>query len=311
VVGSDRGARCRGAVRILDGSSCEPAVSNRDANLSVLLAELGVPPGRRQTAAGALLIAVFELSFIGLAVAQSVAEYVLGLSPVAVVAGVWIVWTGWHSWIFPRNRRRYLEREHSYRTAFARDIYPWVTVGFCQMWRPLFNGDTVARLLPGPLDFMRTLSPIGIAAAIALSSVALVTMISAIRSIGIANAAFVPEFRDAGGFVPVERGIYARFMHPLFWSGILFSIALALAIATPTAVAIAAINLLYGLVYGPLESRRLEQVFGRSYSIYASRVASLPGPAAFRKPLASGASARDVAHENPSGVTSRASIRRP
>ena len=253
-------------------------MSAGDANLRLLLSEIGIGSGRHHAATGALFIAAFEISFIGLAVAQALGEYALGVPPVAVAVLVWGVWTCWHSWLFPRNRLRYVQRERAYRTAFARDIYPWVTLGFCQMWRPLFNGDTVARLMRGPIDFVQTLSPVAVITGAALGSAALVTMISAIRSIGIANAAFVPEFREPGAFVPVERGIYAHFPHPLFWSGIVFSCGLAVAIWTPTALLIAAVNLVYGFCYGPLERRRLGRVFGVAYTSYTSRVAAWPIP---------------------------------
>ena len=255
------------------------------ANLRLLLSEVGIQGGRHHVAAGALLVAAFEVSFIVLAVAQALGEYAAGVPPVAVVVLVWVVWTWWHSWLFPRNRLRYLQRGHAYRTAFTRDIFPWVTLGFCQMWRPLFNGDTLARLMPKPLAFVQTLSPAAVITGVALGSAALVTMISAIRSVGIANAAFVPEFRDPGAFVPVERGIYAHFQHPLFWSGIVFSCALAIAISTPTSFAIAGVNLLYGFCYGPLERRRLGRVFGAAYASYTSRVAASPIPAVLRRPF--------------------------
>ncbi|MGH9347928.1 MAG: methyltransferase family protein [Vicinamibacterales bacterium] len=255
------------------------------ADLGVLLSEIGIQTARRRRAAGVLLIAAFEISFIGLALAQAFIEYRLGLSPVIVVAIVWAVWTWWHSWVFPRNRLRHLRRAHAYRAAFVRDIYPWVTLGFCQMWRPLVNGDTLAKLLPAPPVFLEGLSPVAIVAGAVMSLATLVMMISAIRSIGIANAAFVPEFRDPGAFVPVQRGIYAHFMHPLFWSGALFSTALAIAISTPVARAIAGVNLAYSLLYGPLESRRLRRVFGPAYAAYAAQVPSLPVPMAWRKKL--------------------------
>jgi len=254
------------------------------ANLGVLLGELGIE-SRHQVAAGILLIAVFEVSFVGLAVAQAAGEYWLRLPPVAVVAAVWVVWTCWHSWLFPRNRLAYLGLEHPYRTAFVRDIYPWVTLGFCQMWRPLFNGETVARLVANPAGVIQTPPVVGIAGAVTLSLAALVTMILAIRSIGIANAAFVPEFHEVGTFVPVERGIYAHFAHPLFWSGIAFSLALAIATSTRTAFAIAGVNLLYGVCYGPLERRRLGRVFGTVYTSYATRLGGLPTTAVYRKLL--------------------------
>jgi protein-S-isoprenylcysteine O-methyltransferase Ste14 len=245
------------------------------AGLRVLLGELGVPTGRAQKWAAVALIATFEVSFVALAVAQAILEYALDVSPIATVLGVWIVWTIWHSWLFPRRRQRHLTRSrHPYRTAFVWDIYPWVTVGFCQMWRPLLNGDTLARTLAAT-PFVPTITPAALVG-LGLGLVSLVVMISAIRTIGIGNAAFVPEFAGIDRFVPVRQGLYLWFAHPLFWAGILFSVGLALVAGTITAAWIAAINVAYGFVYNDLEHRRLARVFGDRYEQYVSQ---LPGVA--------------------------------
>jgi protein-S-isoprenylcysteine O-methyltransferase Ste14 len=243
------------------------------AGFRLLLGALGVPEGRAQIWAGVALIATFELSFVALGVGQAVIEYALGVPPAMTVTGVWIVWTVWHSWLFPRRRLRYLERSrHPYRAAFAMDIYPWVTLGFCQMWRPLLNGDTVGRWLDaGSLPSATTPAAL---AGIGLGLVALVVMIAAIRTIGIGNAAFVPEFVGVDTFAPIRRGVYRVFGHPLFWSGILFSTGLALVARRSTGWWIAAINIAYGFVYNDLERRRLSGVFGDRYEQYLSR---LPG----------------------------------
>src|SRR5262245_11677817 len=118
------------------------------SGLSILLAEIGVT--RRRLPAVILIIALFEVAIIGFAALQACVEHALGWPPIITFIVVWIVWTWWHSWLFPRRRLLYLTRyKHPYRRAFILDIYPWVSIGFSQMWRPLLNGDTLDRLLAG------------------------------------------------------------------------------------------------------------------------------------------------------------------
>jgi protein-S-isoprenylcysteine O-methyltransferase Ste14 len=241
-----------------------------------------------------LLIAGFEVSFVVLASGQAYLEYRFGLSPVAVLVGVWVVWTLWHSLFFPRRRERYLAyAQRPYRSAFVGDIYPWVTLGFAQMWRPLFNGDELARILAGGPLLHAT--PAALTAGLTLCIFALLIMVRAIRTIGIARAAFLAEFEATEDFVPVESVIYRAFKHPLFWSGILFSFGLALIASTSLAFTLAAINGCYGLLYGRLEDRRLAQVFGDTYTTYAERVPGVPGYRVLSKawrPLAAAAAFR-------------------
>jgi hypothetical protein len=239
---------------------------DRQSGIATLLAHLGVTRGFLLW--GVALIALFEVTIIGFATAEAFLERALSLPPWMVAAAVWIVWTAWHSWWFPRRRLRYLQRGGSvYRRAFAADIYPWVSVGFSQMWRPLLNGDTLDAILSGRLRLRAAPVAIGLT----LCFVALGVIIGAIRTIGIHNAAFLREFVEVEGFVPIERGVYTVMMHPLFWSGIAYSCGLAIAVEMRSAYLIAGLNVLYGVLYAPLENRRLTRVFGRTYERYGSR----------------------------------------
>jgi protein-S-isoprenylcysteine O-methyltransferase Ste14 len=234
--------------------------------IPTLLAHLGVTG--HPLLVGVVLIALFEVTIIGFATAEAFVERALGLRPWAVVTAVWIVWTVWHSWLFPRRRLSYLKHNgNAYRRAFAADIYPWVSIGFSQMWRPLLNGDTLDALLSGRLH----LRIMAVALGLAICFAALTVIVSAIRTIGIHNAAFLREFVKADTFIPIERGAYGLMMHPLFWSGVLYSCGLAIAVETPAAGAIATLNVLYGIVYAPLENCRLSRVFGKNYERYKSR----------------------------------------
>ena len=244
-------------------------------DLHAFLEALGIRTSMARLTGG-LIVGVFELSFVAVCVFQAWAEESLGLSPVLVVGGVWVVWTYWHSVLFPRHRIRYMQRaELPYRAAFVRDVYPWVTLGFSQMWRPLFNGNALA-------DFPAVLAPappallwVRLAVSAAIATVAVLVMIDAIRTIGFSNAAFVSEFVGAGSFRPIARGVYGRLRHPLFAAGALYSVALAVAAFTPTAFSIAAVNCVYVCVYSRLEDRRMRLVFGAAYTAYEQAVPAL------------------------------------
>ena len=240
------------------------------SGVTVLLAHLGVE--RRQVPAVCLIIAMFEVTIVGLAVVQAFLERAFHWPPTVVFILFWVVWTWWHSWLFPRHRLRYLEHARNpYRRAFIRDIYPWVSAGFSQMWRPLINGDTLDRLLGGRL----TLDPWALSIGMVVCFAALLIMVLAIRTIGIGNAAFLREFVAADTFVPIDTGIYSAIMHPLFWAGIAYSCGLAIAVSTRQSYAIAAINVVYGILYIRLENRRLARIFGSRYESYRARTASV------------------------------------
>ena len=234
-----------------------------DSGLAALLAQLEV--GSHTVLAGSLLIGVFEVTIIGSAIAEAFIEWKLGLPPWVIFTAVWIVWTLWHSRWFPRRRVRHLEHGgNAYRRAFLTDIYPWVSIGFSQMWRPLLNGDVLGAIVAG--RFRLHAAPLAIGLAICFA--ALGAIIHAIRTIGIHNAAFLREFVEVETFVPIERGIYRLMMHPLFWSGIAYSCGLALAAGESAGYIIAGLNIVYGILYVRLEDRRLENIFGSHYEDY-------------------------------------------
>ena len=242
----------------------------KPSGLSILLTHIGI--NHRPLLAGTFLIAVFEVTIIGFAIIQAFAERAVGWSPIVLFTAVWIVWTWWHSWLFPRRRLRCLARfKNPYRRAFGTDIYPWVSIGFSQMWRPLINGDTLERLLSGHLKL--SLIPVTIGLSICFVSLGIIVL--AIQTIGIHNASFLREFVEPNAFAPVQTGIYGAVMHPLFWSGIAYSCGLAIAMWRPVAILIAVLNIAYGLLYIRLENRRLSRVFGTSYDSYRSQVDSV------------------------------------
>ena len=240
--------------------------SNRQG-LSTMLEQMGIT--RHRLLVGALIISLFEVTIVGTAVLQAWLEHKFAWSPVAVFTAFWIIWTFWHSWLFPRNRRRYLAgTKHPYRRAFVFDIYPWVSAGFSQMWRPLINGDVWDRVFHGRL----ILHPAGMTIGMVVCVSSLVVMIQAIHTIGIHNAAFLREFVDCESFVPTRKGIYRWVTHPLFWSGIAYSCGLAIAVGRSLAYEIAGINIIYGLAYHLLEDRRMRKMFGKNYEAYRREI---------------------------------------
>jgi protein-S-isoprenylcysteine O-methyltransferase Ste14 len=236
------------------------------SSVATLLAHLGITS--HPVLAATLIVAVFEITIVGFALAEAFAERALAVQPGVTFTAVWVVWTGWHSWWFPRRRLHYLKQTgNAYRRAFILDIYPWVSVGFSQMWRPLLNGDSLSDVLAGHFDPSLVLLSVGLT----ICCIAFAVIMLAIRTIGIHNAAFLGEFVDVQEFVPVEQGIYRIIMHPLFFSGIAYSCGLAVAVSTPTAYLLAGLNVAYGFLYVRLENRRLSGIFGKTYERYHAR----------------------------------------
>jgi protein-S-isoprenylcysteine O-methyltransferase Ste14 len=240
----------------------------------------------------------FGLATPALAAGTAALEFRLQTSPlgtVGIVAAVWIAWTGWHSVVFVRHRRKYLETcAFAYRRAFVFDLIPGLTVSFSQMLRPALNGQT---LQPAVLRAMLPetwMSTGRMAVGVLICVGALLLFASAWRALGAARVGFVPEFVETDQFVPVRTGPYAQVRHPLFWSGIFASCGLAVAVGTVTALAVALVNVVYGFFYNILEDRRLSLTFGDRYEAYARvtpRILPLrasttsPRPAACRRRL--------------------------
>lgn len=96
--------------------------------------------------------------------------------------------------------------------------------------------------------------------------------VAAWRVLGAARVGFVSEFAVPEQFAPIQRGVYGTVRHPLFWSGVLCSLAIALICPSPVSFTLALINAGYGLIYNRLEDYRLVSIFGRAYGDYANAV---------------------------------------
>jgi protein-S-isoprenylcysteine O-methyltransferase Ste14 len=246
-----------------------------------LLDALGIASPRRRRIAGPSIWIAFASAMVAIAGCQAIIEWRLGVPDVVMVvavAALWGAWTVWHSVVFPRNRSRLLRNRHPYRSAFLRDIFPGIAIGFSQMLRPLVNGAVLDSLvIHRPLTSGPWLLTWVVAAILLASAGAM--FVAAWRTLGTARVGFVEEYRAADRFEPDRRGIYGRVRHPLFWAGALVSAGLGLLAGSPTGLAIAGVNLGYAVAYNRLEDRRLRIVFGSSYTVYASEVAAiLPRP---------------------------------
>jgi protein-S-isoprenylcysteine O-methyltransferase Ste14 len=241
-----------------------------------LLDALGVRrPLARTTTAIACWLA-FAGAMCVAAVGQAVSERHADASTAMItlrVAVVWIAWSVWHSVIFERNRQRYLgHSSNAYRRAFVCDILPGVSIGFSQMLRPAWNGSNLSEGVVVPSMPDGIVATLAVVAGLTVFAGACTLFVTSWRTLGAGKVGFVAEFVRPDEFRPVRRGPYGRMRHPLFWSGIGFSWALALCTRTPAAVAVATVNVLYGFVYNQLEDRRLRMVFGHRYREYARSV---------------------------------------
>jgi protein-S-isoprenylcysteine O-methyltransferase Ste14 len=213
---------------------------------------------------------------VGIAAAQAVVEAALrfGIVRIALVeAAVWVAWTIWHKVLFGRARIRFLRNgDRAYRAAFLTHIFPGITVGFSQMLRPAWNGVNLRNDAVFPRWPNSALDVVSMVAGWALLVAATLLFASAWRVLGAARVGFVPEFITPERFTPVRSGPYGAVRHPLFWSGVFCSLAIALICPSPAAFVLAFINLGYGLIYNQLEDRRLVAVFGPAYGDYSEAV---------------------------------------
>jgi protein-S-isoprenylcysteine O-methyltransferase Ste14 len=244
-----------------------------------LMQALGFPSTPRARRGFWLLLSAFALAMPLLALGQALVErhFVAGskgaalLTPALSTCFVWALWTHWHSVLFPQHRSYYLRTSaQPYRSAFLRDIFPGVSIGFAQMLRPLLNGSVLAERTRQLAVF-----PDGVPLAVLGGAVFVLSgwlFFAAMRTLGVARAGFVPEFLPTHAFEPERAGIYGRLRHPLFWSGVGISLGLALIVQHAAAYGVAAANLLYGFLYNELEDRRLICIFSTRYASYAERV---------------------------------------
>lgn len=245
------------------------------ADSDFFLEQLGICRGAARGVSVTVVVSVFHITFLALLVALAVLEYRLGLHPLVLTVAIWVVWTFWHSYLLESSRRRYLRSPgNAYRKAFIRNILPGASVAIAQVWRPILNGEVLAGWESGTLHpFLPPYTPL-VLAGLAGSVVSVVLLTRSVQTIGLANAAFVPEYVGTDSFQPRRTGLYALGRHPMFWSGVLFSACLSLVAATPASYMIAIVNVVYGTVYSHLEDRRLCRVFGRSYMEYKEALPS-------------------------------------
>jgi protein-S-isoprenylcysteine O-methyltransferase Ste14 len=232
--------------------------------------------GNRRAAAISIWTS-FAAAMVLIAAAQAAVENALRFSASQIVAlfvTVWIGWSVWHSFLFEWSRLRLLRSDAAcaYRKAFLCHIFPGITVGFSQMLRPAWNGDN----LSSNSVFPRWPTSAGSFVSLSLGSLvfilAFALFASAWQTLGAARVGFAAEFVSVDGFQPLRRGPYRLVRHPLFWSGIMISWAIALVCNRPIGYVLAVLNVLYGLAYNFLEDRRLQIVFGENYAAYAREV---------------------------------------
>lgn len=239
-----------------------------------LIDALGVNAGRLRPALPLGIIALFAAGMLSVALTETAVELFIGKwwLPVVICPTLWFVWTYWHSVLFGRHRERYLAAsKHPYGAAFLRDILPGVCVGFSQMMRPMLNGGLLGDVWADPHRLVPANLPLA-AFGVLLTAGAAAVFLRAFRTIGVANAGFVPEFSGFERFEPYRTGVYRRIRHPLFWAGIVGSVGTALILQHPSSLGVAFATVGYGLIYNKLEDRRLTSVFGRSYAEYAQDV---------------------------------------
>jgi protein-S-isoprenylcysteine O-methyltransferase Ste14 len=244
--------------------------------VSELLDALGVKGQVLRPLAAIGVWVSFSIAMVGIAAGQALIEYWLRLPAVAVilaVGAVWVMWSWWHSVLFGRHRSSYLRSSSNpYRRAFLVDVFPGIAVGFSQMLRPSWNGSNLrlGAVWPHLPHSAGDGAIILTGWFVGLCSLALFA--AAWRTLGAAGAGFVSEFVRSGEFRPTRAGPYGHVRHPLFWSGVGVSWALALVSGTKVGLWIAVLNTGYGLLYNQFEDRRLIAVFGDRYREYAETV---------------------------------------
>ena len=190
------------------------------------------------------------------------------LSPLVIHGAGWIIWFSWQGHFFALNRKRYLRRyqANAYQRAFYRDILFGVSFGVCQMLRPAYYG---------LLTLQIGLSSVWLLiAGVLCVVVGLALLYQGFKTIGIAGAGFLFEYRN-GSPLLVQQRIYVYMRHPLFVGGVVASLGIALCFAEGLPLALALFNILVLPVYGWLEDIRLKRVFGCSYARYCSKVGGI------------------------------------
>jgi protein-S-isoprenylcysteine O-methyltransferase Ste14 len=230
-----------------------------------ILFALGYGPNRwRQV----WLINIFVVVTCFFLVLEQLLQVGFRLNPLLVQGTGWIAWFSWQGYFFALNRKRYLRKykTNAYQKAFYHDILPGVSFGVSQMLRPAYFG---------LLTFQVNLSSVWwLLVGLLCVGAGLTLLYLGFRSIGIAGAGFLFEYRDASPPL-VQQSIYAYMRHPLFAGGVVVSLGTALCFVESLPLVLALLNILVLPVYSWLEDRRLNRVFGCSYARYCSKVGGI------------------------------------
>lgn len=212
-------------------------------------------------------LVMFALAVLCANACQLLLWHLSGARFPVIHAASWALWFWWQGWLFPRARERYLAHaeDRAYAIAFYRQIWPGVSIGVSHMTLPV-----LASLAHPSGD-----APMALACGLVLVGAGAAMMLAGFRTIGMAQAGFVSEYRAINA-VMISRSIYGVMRHPLFVGGALLSCGGVLLLGAPAnELWVAILNLLILPVYRLIEDRRLTRVFGREYAAYRSRVGGI------------------------------------
>lgn len=212
------------------------------------------------------LISLFVMMSMGFVALAHVLNTFLQWNPLIIQVVGWAIWFAWQGWLFPLNRARYIRNcpSNSYRKAFYRDILFGVSFGISQMIIPISYGFLATTPFPSSVGWVF----------IGLSCIAVGAALLALgfKTIGIAGAGFLSEYRDALPLL-AHHSVYAYIRHPLFLGGVVASSGACFILSNDTwSLALATLNVAILPVYGRIEDNRLSRVFGAQYLEYSSSV---------------------------------------
>ena len=233
--------------------------------MTELVRAMGWPAGWR---GDAQVLALIGSATLVLLMGGVAASSLLGISPILVQAGTWLLWLLWLGAVFPRNATQDASRpcELPYRRAFTREILIGVGVAFTQILRPAITG-----VIAGGqgLGHSPQMAAGAVLVAAGLGSTAL-----GVSALGVARTLFVFEYVD-GQRAVLSSGIYRFLRHPLFLGGTLMSLGLAVWTTDQTAITLGLINTLMVPFYIRLEDRRCCTVLGPAYADYRAAVGGM------------------------------------
>jgi protein-S-isoprenylcysteine O-methyltransferase Ste14 len=184
----------------------------------------------------------------------------LGAPLLAMHAAIWAGWLVWLRHVFPRRRRRELQRPSHlrYRRAFYWDVLPGISCTFAQLGRPLVEG--AAAGAPVASGARPAIAVAAVAAGLGLIAVAA-------RRLGLARTLFLEEYADAPPAL-VTDGVYQLVRHPLFIGGVIASSGCALLFVDAAVFGMALANAAVVPLYAAIEDVRCVGVFGARYRRY-------------------------------------------